>query len=181
MIRSSYCHLITIVWSGLVVGDFSLPSNLTSIWEEFFGGPQTFQSICIAPTALWEFFSYKEVWCALQAPRVHQISGGLMRFLWQKGEIPSFRRSPVTWSHGACISMFINDRNSFSETHSWLISVEMIYVTLTWGTTLEKNRPPEKGYPANKGNIQGEAGYWPKTQKRNPHDMLLYKPVHYVL
>ena len=58
-----------------------------------------------------------------------------------------------------CLSMLINDWNSFSETHYWLILVEMIYVTLTWGTTLEKNRTLEKGYLANKGNIQGEAGY----------------------
>ena len=59
-----------------------------------------------------------------------------------------------------CLSMLINDWNSFSETHSWLISVEMIYVTLTWvGDDPTKNRQLEKGYLANKGNIQGEAGY----------------------
>ena len=54
IIRTGSCWM-----SGLISAS---PQNLTSIWEEFFGGPQTFQSICIAPTALWEFFSYKEVW-----------------------------------------------------------------------------------------------------------------------
>ena len=100
IIKTSSCWM-----SGLILAS---PQNLISIWEEFFGGAKLFNQFALHPLHFESFFSYKEVWCALQAPRVHQISGGLMRFLWQKGEIPSFRRSAVTWC------MHINNWNSFS-------------------------------------------------------------------
>ena len=134
---------------------FQPPLKFDIYLGRIFRGPQTFQSICIAPTALWEFFSYKEVWCALQAPRVHQISGGLMRFLWQKGEIPSFRRSPVTWCMHINVYQWLEFllRDSLLADFSWN---DICHLNL--GDDPRKKQTTRKRHPCKQRKHTGRSG-----------------------